>query len=185
MVQQLIKLGDLPNGVGGDTYRSANVKCNENFTELYEGLDTLDQRAARAGENNDITALHGLTTLLRVDQGGTGATNGPDVCRNIGALINGSANVSYGTTLRNSDMGNIAAISDEMNSRAAFTVSNGGNPYASAVITFHRDGQYGCHFGMDTDNQLKVGGWSMGGFAHVIWHSGNCVPGADGLLRVL
>lgn len=35
MAKQIIDLGTPPSGVGGDTPRSANVKINENFTELY------------------------------------------------------------------------------------------------------------------------------------------------------
>ncbi|MEE4677656.1 tail fiber domain-containing protein [Pseudomonas alliivorans] len=67
MAQQMINLGEMPNGMGGDTNRSANVKCNENFTELYE-------TKARNGKNSDITSLEALTTPLSVSQGGTGAT---------------------------------------------------------------------------------------------------------------
>ena len=43
----------------------------------------------------------------------------------------------------------------------------------AAFMSFHRPGAYAVHFGLDTDNQLKVGGWSMGAVAHVIWHAGN------------
>ncbi|CAM3117993.1 hypothetical protein BZK31_03465 [Pseudomonas floridensis] len=67
MAQQMINLGEMPNGMGGDTNRSANVKCNENFTELYA-------TKARNGKNSDITSLEALTTPLSVSQGGTGAT---------------------------------------------------------------------------------------------------------------
>ena len=67
MTQQIIDLGQLPDGAGGDTNRSANVKCNENFSELYGTM-------AAKGDNRDITSLSGLTTPLSVEQGGTGAT---------------------------------------------------------------------------------------------------------------
>jgi hypothetical protein len=42
-----------------------------------------------------------------------------------------------------------------------------------AVMTFHRPGSYATFFGIDTDNQLKFGGWSAGAVANVIWHTGN------------
>lgn len=71
MAQKLINLGEMPNGMGGDTNRSANVKCNENFTELYE-------TKANAGKNSDITSLEALTTPLSVSQGGTGAATADD-----------------------------------------------------------------------------------------------------------
>ena len=71
MAQKLINLGEMPNGMGGDTNRSANVKCNENFTELYE-------TKANSGKNSDITSLEALTTPLSVSQGGTGAATADD-----------------------------------------------------------------------------------------------------------
>ncbi|WP_347403474.1 phage tail protein [Pseudomonas piscis] len=49
-----------------------------------------------------------------------------------------------------------------------------GNGNGAAVISFHRPGIYGVHLGLDTDSQLKIGGWSMGGVAHTILHTGNC-----------
>ncbi|MCO8164855.1 tail fiber domain-containing protein [Pseudomonas sp. 21LCFQ010] len=47
MPQQLIELGALPGGIGGDTIRSANVKCNANFTELYRGQGALGTASLR------------------------------------------------------------------------------------------------------------------------------------------
>jgi len=35
MAKQVIQLGTAPTGVGGDTPRSANIKINSNFDELY------------------------------------------------------------------------------------------------------------------------------------------------------
>jgi hypothetical protein len=44
---------------------------------------------------------------------------------------------------------------------------------SAAYINFHRPGAYAVRFGLDTDNILKVGGWSMGNAAYTIYHSGN------------
>jgi len=55
----------------------------------------------------------------------------------------------------------------------SFQVSNEGNAAASASICFHRAGVYAVYLGLDTDNQFKVGGASMGLVAHTLWHSGN------------
>ncbi|MFK3792298.1 phage tail protein [Pseudomonas piscis] len=49
-----------------------------------------------------------------------------------------------------------------------------GNNNSAAVISFHRPGNFGAHLGLDTDNQLKFGGWSVGAVAHTILHTGNC-----------
>ena len=48
---------------------------------------------------------------------------------------------------------------------------------SASYITFHRPGAYAVRFGLDTDNVLKVGGWSMGNVAYRIWHSGNMGSG--------
>lgn len=45
----------------------------------------------------------------------------------------------------------------------------------AAMLSFHRPGSYAVNFGLDTDNQFKVGGWSLGG-PYVIWHAGNFNP---------
>jgi hypothetical protein len=55
-----------------------------------------------------------------------------------------------------------------------------GSTTNAAMISFHRAGAYAVNFGLDTDNQLKVGGWSAGG-ASVILHSSNYTSYAPSL----
>ena len=43
----------------------------------------------------------------------------------------------------------------------------------AAFMSFHRPGAYAVYFGLDKDNQLKVGGWSLGSNVYKIWTSGN------------
>jgi len=196
MAMQFINLGSLPDGVGGDTNRSANVKCNENFTELYkmsevsgDEIDTLhkatkwlDGHKAGTGVNRDIAELVGLQKPLTIAQGGTGATHPLEACRGINALALGQANDSYNTELKNGVMPAIAHIGDHPR---MLTLYNAGNQSASAVMTFHRGGQFACHFGLDTDNQLKVGGWSFGARAYRLYHEGNTIRAADGTLKAI
>ncbi len=53
----------------------------------------------------------------------------------------------------------------------------GANFYSQAAgaagITFHRPNLYAVNFGLDTDNVLKIGGFSMGALSYKIWHEGN------------
>lgn len=39
----------------------------------------------------------------------------------------------------------------------------------AAFMSFHRQGTYAIHFGLDTDNKIKVGGWSSGTNAYALW----------------
>lgn len=48
-----------------------------------------------------------------------------------------------------------------------------GNGTGAAVMTFHRPSSHATFFGLDTDNRLKIGGWSAGAAAYEIWHAGN------------
>jgi hypothetical protein len=66
------------------------------------------------------------------------------------------------------------AIADGNDAGSGFEAYSTGN--AAAFITFHKSGHYAVRFGLDTDNQLKVGGWSMGAASYNIWHSGNFNP---------
>lgn len=43
----------------------------------------------------------------------------------------------------------------------------------AAFITFHRPSAYAIHLGLDTDNKLKVGGFSMGAVSYELFHLGN------------
>ncbi len=56
----------------------------------------------------------------------------------------------------------------------AFCATATGN---GAFIAFHRSGNHAVYFGLDTDNELKFGGWSRGANAYKIWHEANFTPG--------
>lgn len=192
MAQKVINLGALPNGAGGDTNRSANVKCNENFAELYGATTDLQKTTtdlgatrARKGANSDITALSGLTTALSIAQGGTGARSGQDACINIGAVRLSAANPSYGTTLKNGRMQGISGLTNGEIGGGPLTLDNDGNQHASCVLTLHRGNSFVCYFGLDTDNRLKVGGGSMVGRAYTIYHEGNTTRAPDGTLKAI
>jgi hypothetical protein len=75
-----------------------------------------------------------------------------------------------GTVLASGSPPNISGIVN--NNATALCIANNNNQYAAAVMSFLRDGQYGAHFGIDTDNQWKVGGWSMGANAYRVIHEG-------------
>ena len=64
------------------------------------------------------------------------------------------------------------AIGTATSSLGGIMVQGGGGATA-AFMSFHRPGAYASYFGLDTDNQWKVGGWSAGAVAYTLLHSGN------------
>lgn len=86
----------------------------------------------------------------------------------------GATNSTPSTQFSSGAQPAIAAITSSGNDRnGPLQLGNGSNTAASAVLSFIREGSYGVHFGLDTDNVIKIGGWSMGAASYKVWHSGN------------
>lgn len=84
---------------------------------------------------------------------------------NASAALYATWPVATGTIANGGGGGNYSVILHANN--------NGGSTATSAAaLTFIRDGIFGCYFGLDTDNNLKVGGWSAGNVAYQVFHSG-------------
>jgi hypothetical protein len=60
-------------------------------------------------------------------------------------------------------------------------VQGPGGGGTAAFMSFHRPSQFAAYFGLDLDNQWKVGGWSYGDVAYNLLHSGNFNNWAPGL----
>lgn len=120
-----------------------------------------------AGKANKATTVagYGITDAYTKDE----VTSSLAQCIKLGQSVTSGLNPKFGS-------GNSATISAITGSTGAFMVGNEGNNAASAVIAFHREGSFAAYFGLDTDNQWKVGGWSMGANAYVLWHAGNFNP---------
>ena len=58
------------------------------------------------------------------------------------------------------------ANGESAGNRAALEARGDGG---GAFIGFHRPGQFATFFGIDVDNQLKIGGWSLGANAYRVW----------------
>lgn len=95
-----------------------------------------------------------------------------------GVNFDGTANiiVADNTKLPTSG-GTISAVKGAISGAGAqgqLEIINGSNSASAAGITFHRGNSFAANFGIDTDNKLKIGGFSMGtGTAYEIFHDGN------------
>jgi len=100
----------------------------------------------------------------------TGNVTG-DVSGNAGTVTNGvytnTDQTISGKKVFNSENNTIASAPGGTNKLEV--VGTG----AAAMLSFHRPGAYAVHFGLDSDNQLKVGGWSLSGSSYLILHSNN------------
>jgi hypothetical protein len=67
--------------------------------------------------------------------------------------------------------GPIASVDNSATNRCGHEVQ-GASSSSAAYMSFHRPGSWGIHFGLDTNNQLCVGGWSLGNFSYRILHEG-------------
>jgi len=65
---------------------------------------------------------------------------------------------------------NTASIANSTLGTAGLETRSAGN--VAAAIIFHREGSWAAALGIDTDNQLRYGGWSLGGNNYAIFHEG-------------
>jgi hypothetical protein len=83
--------------------------------------------------------------------------------------------VGYDIGLLVNNFNNLTIGSDAGRGFPALELISGGTSRGNGAcyMNFHRPGAYAVRFGLDTDNKLKVGGWSMGAASYEILHTGN------------
>ena len=111
--------------------------------------------------------LYGLT----VNQTISGSITG-----NAGTVTNGVyTNATNTLTGTNYFQSNLGATSGALNSPPLQAYATGGN---SAFMSFHRGGSYAVNMGLDSDNVLRIGGWSAPANRWQLDMSGNMtIPG--------
>lgn len=82
--------------------------------------------------------------------------------------------IATGTIANGGGGGNYGFVCHANNNRTSAATS-------CAAITFIRDNVFGCFFGLDTDNQFKVGGWSFGNASYRVVHEGLASVSLTGL----
>lgn len=117
---------------------------------------------ARNAGNESITGNWTFNNLI------TGSISG-----NAGTVTSGLyTNATQTSTGRKSFSGSMgASVGTATGSLGAIEVIGDGTN--AAFISFHRPSSFATYFGLDTDNQFKIGGWSSGPVAYPVLHSGN------------
>lgn len=146
---------------------------------------TLSTSGVTAGTyNNSATALTPITFDAKGRATGTGTavtitpafssiTGKPTTLSGYG--ITDALSSASGNTIN----GYIAAVTTV--NTAINTLSTGvdlgiearGNGTGPALITLHRPGVHAAYLGLDIDNKLKYGGWTLGANSYEVLHQGN------------
>ncbi len=172
------------------TYTAAEVGAPSG-SGTSSGTNTGDETLAT------IKSKLGITTLSGSNTGDNAANTNYENDYNAANFVagadylapNGSAAALTGfPTLNQNTTGNAATATAISGTATIIGYSTSGQPISytntggpqimgqsagAAMLSFHRPGAYAVNFGLDTDNILKVGGWSMGAVSYKIWHEGN------------
>lgn len=178
-------LNNTTGGIGIDLNGANRVDINTNGTNYMKGVNYRPTYAGNNwawggdsnGANNSGIYFHGdhAASLELRNNGGTLGrlieyNDNRLVLHNNGvdyfACVPNSGSLSYQTLIA----GRIDSTTLANNNDGTFSVR--GDASHPASMSFHRSGAFATNFGLDTDNQLKVGGWSMGG-PYVVHHDGN------------
>jgi hypothetical protein len=136
--------------------------------------------------NLDTGALSGATVISDLDfnvttdtQGHVTDANATYSTRNLTYSDVGAAASSHTHSYLPLSGGTLSGLLGSKTNNASFTTANDttfsvrGNTSYGAVMSFHRAGAYAVNFGLDTDNKMKLGGWSAGSVKHTWDMSGN------------
>jgi len=146
-------------GLSGDVSGSASFDGSANAT--------ITATVADDSHNHVISNVDGLQTALNGKLSTTGKAADADKLDGIDStgFVQTAGSTMSGLLATKTNNASFAGSNDT-------TFSVRGSTSYPAAMSFHRAGAYGVNFGLDTDNKLKVGGWSMGG-VHEILHTGN------------
>ena len=145
------------------TATAAEINKLDGVTATTAELNILDGVTATAVEINKLDGVTATTAELNYTDG---------VTSNIQTQLNAKANLA-GATFTGLIIGRTTTNASFTAANDAGTLSVRGSTTYPAVISFHRTSSYAVQFGLDTDNHLKMGGWSASTIKHTWQNSGN------------
>ncbi|GAA3410343.1 pyocin knob domain-containing protein [Paenibacillus hodogayensis] len=155
----------------GFTYKGSDVmRSNSAYLNNATGLGAKEnngttRHVVSMGPDNVLYFGNGANTL-NLD-GPSVRVRGNEIIHAGGGAMHGSLSLTAGAALyAPPTSGSIAA---NTSGAAALEVRSNGAAGDAAFMTFHRSGQFAAHFGLDTDNYLRIGGWSTGANSYKVW----------------
>jgi hypothetical protein len=108
------------------------------------------------------------------DSQNTGYYLDPNGRTNLSTLtVNGGTNYFYGITYFETNNGGYCGSTDSAKLQAYSSSNN------SAFLSFHKGGHYATNMGLDADNVIRIGGWSMSANRFQMDASGNLTMAGD------
>lgn len=161
---------------------AGSITSQANSATITAALDATGNTIALRNAGGDCTLRYLFSSYVHSpDDVSTGALT--YLMGKFGDNYHRSATAATVATFLNGSTMNIVGWSTSSPYYNAGTIAGGGgaathfqfmgNTSSAAGFSLHRAGAYAVNFGLDTDNQLKVGGWSMGNVSYPILHSGN------------
>jgi hypothetical protein len=175
-----LTMGVSGTGLSGSQTFTANQSSAATFTVTSNATsaNTASAIVARDGSGN-FTAGTITAALTGNVTGNVSGSSGS--CTGNAATVTNGLYTTGGQTIaaRNVQQGSqTAAMATATGSLGGLEMQSA-NSSGAAFMTFHRPGAFAGYFGLDTDNVLKVGGWSFGAVAYpLLYSTSTTAPGS-------
>jgi hypothetical protein len=92
---------------------------------------------------------------------------------NVVAFLNSGGAVTQDWVGRPAFKSNTGALGNATGGYGSLEIATNGASTDAAYMCFHRRGYFATYFGLDTDNDFKIGGWSNGSNAYRVFSQAN------------
>jgi putative lipoic acid-binding regulatory protein len=116
------------------------------------------------------------TKIWNSDNDGAGSGLDADLLDGINSTSFARVDSTSTFTVATNFQSNLGATSGSLSNPPLQAYATGGN---SAFMSFHRAGSFAVNFGLDSDNILRIGGWSASANRWVLDMSGNMTAAGD------
>lgn len=164
-----IDLGDQTFVVSGATFGTTTWAQNGTENPVI-GTDPIT--FAQTAGLGTYTAGNGLSLVGTQFSISTAVTVDLTTAQSLSNKTLASPTITGSETVAPSGIQAIGVSGNPAANSSAVLVNAPNNAGAAAFLSLNRTGSYAVNFGLDTDNNLKVGGWSMGANAYKIMHEG-------------